>query len=86
MDSKYYWISPVASAIPFDNSTNGFNSDEVQSAIEEIATRFSPFNILTHFRNATGTRIQTYERTSGTHIDSPPLVVVDNDGNVVMKG
>lgn len=46
----------------------------------------SVFDIVTHFRNSSGTRIQTYERTSGTHIDSAPLVVVDNDGNVVAKG
>jgi hypothetical protein len=27
--------SPVAESIPFDNDTNGFNSDDTQSAIEE---------------------------------------------------
>lgn len=31
-------ISPVAVAIPFDNSTNGFTATNVQTAIEEAAT------------------------------------------------
>jgi len=29
-------ITPVASAVPFDNSTNGFTSTDVQAAIEEV--------------------------------------------------
>lgn len=29
------YVSPVAKAVPFDNSTNGFTADETQSAIEE---------------------------------------------------
>lgn len=86
MQGKYYKASGVAQSTPFDNDTNGFVSDNVQEAIEEIVTRYSPFNILTHFRNAAGTRIQTYEMRSQTHIDSAPLVVVDNNGDVVMKG
>lgn len=32
---NYILASPVAISIPFDNSTNGFTADEVQSAIEE---------------------------------------------------
>jgi hypothetical protein len=32
--SKVY-ISPIASSVPFDNSSNGFTSTDVQSAIEE---------------------------------------------------
>lgn len=89
MDDKYYKVTPVAESIPFDNSTNGFTADNVQAAIEEAAGGgggSSIFDILTHFRNAAGTRIQTYERRSGTHIDSGPLVVVDRHGNVVAKG
>ena len=30
--------NPVAEEIPFDNDTNGFASDDVQAAIEEIST------------------------------------------------
>lgn len=33
--SKHISITPVAESVPFDNSTNGFISEEVQSAIEE---------------------------------------------------
>jgi len=29
-------LSPVAESIPFDNDSNGFTSDEVQGAIEEL--------------------------------------------------
>jgi hypothetical protein len=34
--------SPVARSIPFDNSTNGFTSIEVQGAIEEVKVTASP--------------------------------------------
>ena len=34
--------SPVAASIPFDNSTNGFDSDNVQEAIEETRASASP--------------------------------------------
>lgn len=34
--------SVVAEEIPFDNSTNGFTSDDVQGAIEEIGAGASP--------------------------------------------
>lgn len=88
-NNKHYTVTPVAESIPFDNDTNGFVSDNVQDAIEEAKGSGGTtgiFNILTHFRNAAGTRIQMYERTSGTHIDAAPLVVVDNNGDVVAKG
>lgn len=39
--SKIY-TSSVAKSIPFDNSTNGFISEDTQSAIEEIASSTSP--------------------------------------------
>lgn len=37
------YTSPVATAVPFDNSTNGFNSTDVQSAIEEASHKLSAF-------------------------------------------
>lgn len=46
----------------------------------------SIFDILTHTQNAAGSIIQTYEKNSGTHIDSAPFVVIDNNGDVVAKG
>ena len=35
------WIGPHAYTVPFDNSTNGFVSDNVQGAIEEIKEELS---------------------------------------------
>lgn len=35
-------LSPVATTIPFDNSSNGFDSNNVQTAIEEIGASASP--------------------------------------------
>lgn len=40
--SKLFSITQVAESIPFDNSSNGFIADEVQSAIEEIGASASP--------------------------------------------
>ena len=34
-------FSPVAGSVPFDNSTNGFTSDDTQAAIEEINTKLA---------------------------------------------
>lgn len=42
-------------------------------------------NALTHTRNSSGTILKTYERCSGSHIDMGPLIVVDNNGNIVIK-
>lgn len=36
--AKRDYLVPVAEQVPFDNATNGFTSDEVQSAIEEVST------------------------------------------------
>lgn len=35
-------VSPVARSTPFDNTSNGFTSDNVQGAIEEIGASASP--------------------------------------------
>jgi len=34
--NKHITITPVAKAVPFDNSTNGFTSTDTQAAIEEV--------------------------------------------------
>lgn len=39
--SPYSSSTEVASSVPFDNSTNGFNSTDVQSAIEESVHHLS---------------------------------------------
>jgi hypothetical protein len=75
---------PVAVSVPFDNTTNGFTADDVQAAIEEAKNNV--FMILTHTRNAAGYGLKTYNVGSGQQIDLGPLVVVDNKGDVVLKG
>jgi len=42
MQDLKLFIPPIASDVEFDNSTNGFTSDNVQSAIEEIGASASP--------------------------------------------
>lgn len=42
MSSPYISTTQVASSVPFDNSTNGFSSTDVQGAIEEIKSSASP--------------------------------------------
>jgi len=38
-------FSPVAESIPFDNDTNGFTSDNVQDAIEEVEDIATPLRV-----------------------------------------
>jgi hypothetical protein len=40
--NKHITITPVAKAVPFDNSTNGFVASDVQAAIEEVKSSASP--------------------------------------------
>lgn len=47
---------------------------------------FNPDRIITHERNAAGTKLMTYDYASGTHIEAGPEVVVDQYGNVVTVG
>ena len=42
MSTKRGAPTPVAASIPFDNDSNGFTSDDVQAAIEEIGASASP--------------------------------------------
>lgn len=39
-------VTPVAESVPFDNESNGFNSDNVQSAIEEAANTGSEVDFI----------------------------------------
>ena len=43
--SPYITATAVASSIPFDNSTNGFASSDVQSAIEESKSSLSYYSV-----------------------------------------
>lgn len=42
MPTQYVTSSAVARAIPFDNTTNSFTSNNVQSAIEEVNNKITP--------------------------------------------
>lgn len=42
MSRSLFHATPVAESVPFDNDTNGFDSDDVQGAIEEIGASASP--------------------------------------------
>lgn len=53
------FVSNVARAVPFDNSSNGFSSTDTQSAIEEIGSSASPGFSFGRSGNATaGTYLQ----------------------------
>ena len=45
---------------------------------------FNENRIVTSEYNAAGSRRMTYDSFSGTHVDDGPIVVVDNNGNVVV--
>lgn len=52
----------------------------------DMALKFNPDRIVTNERNAAGTLLMTYDPASQTHIMGDPLVVTDNNGNVVVVG
>lgn len=37
MDSKYFSAQPVASSVPYDNTTSGYGTGDTQSAIDALA-------------------------------------------------
>lgn len=52
----------------------------------DLALKFNADRIVTNERNEAGNLLAAYDHVSGTHIGIDPLVVVDNDGNVVTVG
>lgn len=93
--SKYVSMGPVASSVPYDNESDPdckLTSETVEEALNELCAALRtgsavPWNnILTHERNPAGTKITAFEKCSATHIEYGPLVVIDNAGNVVVKG
>ena len=50
----------------------------------DLVKEFNPNRIITHSLNAAGGPLMTYNAASGQHIELEPLIVVDNDGNVVV--
>ena len=80
---------PNGDTIPFDNSTNGFVSDNIQGAIEEVNAKtvigFNINSILTHQYNSAGTILMTYDSASNTHIKAGPQIITDSNGNLIMR-
>lgn len=52
----------------------------------DMALKFNPDRIVTHEMNAAGSMLMTYDPRSGTFIPQDPLIVTDNNGNVVVVG
>jgi hypothetical protein len=52
----------------------------------DMALKFNPDRIVTNERNSAGTMLMTYEMSSGLFIMMDPVVVTDNNGNVVVVG
>jgi len=81
-EKPYIEIDPHAASIPLDDDKCKLGVETIQEGFDALC----PDNILTHERNPAGTRIAAFEECSGTHIEYGPLVVIDNAGNVVLKG
>ena len=72
-------LSPVAEGIPFDNSTNGFVSDNAQGAIEEgfgTAANASRGPTICGF-DGTGTSGRWLEFYSNNPSDSNPFIIAE---------
>lgn len=52
----------------------------------DMALKFNPDRIVTNERNSAGTLLMTYDSASGLFIPMDPVVVTDNEGNVVVVG
>lgn len=52
----------------------------------DLSLKFNPDRIVTHELNSAGSLLMTFDSRSGQHIPQDPLVVVDNQGNVVVVG
>lgn len=52
----------------------------------DLVKKFNPDRIVTNECNAAGSSLTMYDPASGQHIMADPLVVTDEDGNVVVVG
>lgn len=52
----------------------------------DMALKFNPDRIVTNERNSAGTLLMTFDPASGLFIQQDPLIVTDNNGNVVVVG
>lgn len=53
MSSRYLTTTPVASSVPFDNSTDGFTATDVQAAIEEAGHKLTVIQLSDSTLNTT---------------------------------
>lgn len=87
MSSPRDYVTPVAKQIPFDNSTDGFNSTNVQAAIEEATHRllFSE----TSSTSSASTSSSTNALMTGMSVSLGPgtfLLLFNTDVNVTTAG
>jgi uncharacterized protein YbbK (DUF523 family) len=52
----------------------------------DVVDKFNVDRIVTAERNPAGTKNMIYDPASGTHIESGPTVVIDNEGHVIVVG
>jgi hypothetical protein len=52
----------------------------------DLVSKFNPDRIVTNEYNAAGHLLVTYDPFSGTYLSMDPVVVTDNEGNVVVVG
>jgi len=50
----------------------------------DLVTEFNADRIITHTHNNAGHLMMTYDVPSGSYIEMEPMIVVDNNGNVVV--
>jgi len=50
----------------------------------DLVRAFNENRIIVSEYNLAGSRRMTYDAFSGTHVDDGPIIVVDNNGNVVV--
>lgn len=52
----------------------------------DLTTKFNENRILTNEYNAAGHKLVVFDPASGTYMDMDPVVVTDNEGNVLVVG
>ena len=71
-------ITPVAESVPFDNSTNGFLSDNTQGAIEETSDTAGSSRYAVIFASSGNTSAKYLEIFPSVTSDTSPFVIAEN--------
>jgi hypothetical protein len=50
----------------------------------DLVSEFNTDRIITHEKNNAGHMLMTYDPATGLHVPMEPMIVVDNNGNVVV--